>query len=115
MRYDLAAFVGTLNDFRVVIGPMVYRLTDGTSPFVDYFMVGTMTEAGFDITRFESTPEERSQIIDKLTHKVRPKLELHLCDDELTMIDTCATLWPCEKTLRLRYEVMAEKAGLRKG
>jgi hypothetical protein len=104
-----------MSDRQVVIGPLVWQPSDGTSAKRWYFVVAT---AGKDhhfrcdeIVVPDNGVEGNSMrraVIGALTRH-RP-IVIHEMDDELHMARLCEVLWPGERISKIRAMLEAERS-----
>ena len=99
------------NDINVVVGPKLWRPSDGNASRVYYFMVATSEKGrGFrcdQITLGDRMEEGRTAFILALVQ--RKPLVIHDMPDELQMVRLCETLWPGERISKIRHQVEAER------
>ena len=95
----------------VVVGPLVWRPSDGTCPKRWYFIVCTGRADGVHFTSItldpESPEEDRAAVISAiaLSHSARV---IHVMGNELDAARLTEAIWPCARTTRLRKAVEAE-------
>jgi hypothetical protein len=98
------------NDCNVVVGPLCWRPTDGTSSRYWYFIVATSEKArGFRCDQVQGDEEDRMAVLLSLATR-RPPLIIHVMDNEVDMARWCELLWPGKRISRLRKQVEAETA-----
>lgn len=103
------------NDINVVVGPLVWKPSDGTVSKIWYFTVATSEKRrGFRCDQITigdgiQRDEARRNFLLALTR--RKALVAHDTDDELYMAKLCEALWPGERITRLRKQIEAERSG----
>jgi hypothetical protein len=110
--------VSGLKSQHVVVGPLVWRQSDGTTTKDEYFVIVRFTEevdfikmaVGEQIA--EARIARRQLIATLVAH--HPPLDIHDMEDELGMAALCEALWPCEKTSLIRSGVETEWAERRR-
>lgn len=103
-----------IDDNNIVIGPLVWRLSDdGKKQW--YFAVSASEKGrGFRTDAIDIGPgidpheARQSTILDFARHR-NPALAIHDTDDELYAIRLCESLWPGERVTRLRQAIEAER------
>jgi hypothetical protein len=97
----------------VVVGPVCWRLSDGTTPRRFYFTVATSDAEGFRCDALWTDAEggalrARLELFAEFIR--RGRLVIHDVDDELAMAKLCEALWPGERITAIRKRVEAERA-----
>jgi hypothetical protein len=105
------------NDINVVVGPLVWKPSDGKASKAWYFTVATSEKRrGFRCDQITigdgiQRDEARQSFLLALTR--RKALVAHDTDDELYMAKLCEALWPGERITRLRKHIEAERIAAR--
>jgi hypothetical protein len=105
------------NDPNVVVGPLLWQPSDGTSNKNWYFILATSEpKRGFRCDRVGLDADQREQqrgaVILELIQQ-RPPLIIHDMDDEVQMAPLCEILWPGERISGLRKRIEADYAARR--
>jgi hypothetical protein len=99
------------NDIHVVVGPLVWRPTDGTSSRYWYFHVSTSEADGgwrCDAVQLPDRDEAfRIAVIAELMR--RPPLIVHLMEDELDAACLCEAIWPGKRITDVREGIERER------
>jgi hypothetical protein len=97
------------NDINVVVGPLCWQPSDGSSARHWYFMIITGEPSrGLRIDQVTvETETDRQRVIVEFMQR-RP-LVLHAFDDELDMARWCEAIWPCERITRIRKNIERER------
>jgi len=99
-------------DGHVIIGPILGRPSDGTAGRIWYFqIISRDIDGGLCFVKFETRNKDvdRAGLIAAL--KRRTPIVVHVVDDGLVMARLCESLWPCERTSRLREDFEAASPG----
>ena len=105
IRKAVGRCLRNISDRQVVIGPNVWRPSDGLSPKAWYFIVATCEAGrGFRSDQMSAGPgyqidDLRRDFIAELSRQ-KPPLVVHLCEDELYAARLCRALWPGERVAR---------------
>jgi hypothetical protein len=110
------------SDRQVVVGPLLWRSSDGEASKIWYFIVSTCEKKrGWRCDQVSIPPGDeedrelyRARVLSALatrhmTGRHRP-LVIHDVGDEVYMARLCETLWPGERISRIRKEVEADYA-----
>jgi hypothetical protein len=101
-----------MGDLSVVVGPLTWQPSDGTSAKRWYFTIAT-SDKNQEFRCDQIVVEEDSAEVDRLAVLLelvrRWPLVVHDTDDELHMARLCETLWPGERITKLRQAVEAER------
>jgi len=101
------------DDINVVVGPVCWRPSDGTSSKMWYFVVATSeTRRGFRCDQLvigEGADPHEGRAAFMLALANRGPLVVHDTDDELYMAKLCEALWPGERISNLCKTVEAER------
>jgi hypothetical protein len=101
------------NDIHVVLGPIVWRPSDGTSKHWYFIIATSEADRGFRCDQVggndrETVKEVRAGVLVELIQH-RP-LVIHDTDDELYMARLCEGLWPGKRIAKIRQQLEAERA-----
>lgn len=106
-------FMDNASEPQIVIGPVLWQPSDGTVSRRWYLMIASSEKGrGFQLGEIAVPDSEignifRSTLFTAPVH--RGPTIVHDCDDELHMARLCETLWPSERTRRLRANVEAKR------
>jgi hypothetical protein len=106
---------GTGNTPTIAISPLVWVIEAGCDTRTWLFHVGSASSAGkFRMDAFQCRADrdlaERSRIAMMVEFAGRGPVVIHEFDDELRFAEFCETMWPCERTTRIRVDVERERA-----
>ena len=90
---SVAYLTHDLADPTIVVGPMVWHPSNGTTARINYFIVAGCGKAGFHCDQIVCDPDDRWRFITALS-TVRPSLVVSVMEDELDMARFCESLWP---------------------
>jgi hypothetical protein len=114
MPEAIARTVRNADSEHVLVGPLSWQPSDGSSSKVWYFVVATsqhgrsFTSDMLMVEDEQHGTETRLLFIRALTLCDRP-LVVHSFDDEYVMVRWCEFLWPCEKVTQIRAHMEAER------
>jgi hypothetical protein len=92
-----------------VVGPLVWRPSDGIADKVWYFvLVLFYADKGLRIIRFDVECESERTLMLR-TLQQQPPVIIHDTDDELEMVKLCEVIWPCARISKIRAKVEAER------
>jgi hypothetical protein len=95
----------------VVIGPIVWLPSDGTSARLFYFTIASCDRGGFRLHKIvvaeDTAEQDQRDIVAALS--CRQAVVVHLVDDELAMARLCEKLWPSPRITALRRAVEVEE------
>lgn len=93
----------------VVVGPLVWRPSPGTSDRDWYFIVAASeADRGFRCDELQGDETDRRRFLAELVQRRGP-LVAHDMADELAMARLCASLWPGERTAAIARQIEAER------
>ena len=101
--------VAGASDIHVVVGPMCWQPSDGTTSKVWYFIIATSEpKRGFRCDQIFGDEQDRAAVMMALATNHKPVV-IHDMDDELAMVRLCEILWPGKRVAKIRAEIEAER------
>jgi hypothetical protein len=99
-------------DLQIVVGPLVWKPSDGAASKCWYFTVasaGAAREFRLDCVEVAAkTRDQQRMMVVAAFWRRRPRVVYEI-DDELTMARLCERLWPGERITKLRATIERER------